>query len=186
VLCAASLLRNGLDEQVLEFAKKEIIESYGSDKLVLISRLEACGFLTKFEKNGSKENASVFDKLKKSLGLHHHAMDPQQIAMANEPYNSYVPLSIKLLEMAIKDGWNNQEIFSIPGPMESYGDLSALSRQFGPTGKKKVLYYMVGGLTLGEVAGLRKIAKKVNIDLIIATTDIICSKDFLKTFISST
>lgn len=186
VVCAASLLRNGLDDQVLDFVKKEIVESYGSDKLVLINNLEACGFLTKYDKNNSKDNMSVFDKLKKSLGLNQHAANPLQSILDNEPYNTYMPLSVKLLEMAIKDGWHNQEIFSVPGPLETYGDLYNISASPNPAARKKILYYMVGGLTFSEVAGLRRVAKSYDIDLIIATTDMISSQDFLKTFISST
>lgn len=126
---------------------------------------------------------SVFDKLKKSLGLHQHAADPEQSILKNEPYNAYLPLSAKLLEMAIKDNWNNQEMLSIPGPMETYGNLYALGEKT-PGIRKKVLYYMVGGLTFSEVASLRKIAQLYDIELTIATTDIISSHDFVQTFIS--
>lgn len=184
MLCMASLLRNGLEEQVLDFAKKEIIESYGSDKLILINHLESCGFLIKKDKNNSKDNTSVFDKLKKSLALFQPAVDPQQAVLVDDPYISYTPLSTKLLELALKNGWNSQEMYSIPGPMETYGNLYTFATAGpSPLPRKTVLYYMVGGLTYSEVACLRKVAHKNNVDLVIATTDMISSKDFLKTFI---
>lgn len=112
------------------------------------------------------------------FGNKDHKTDPNERIDAEHPYDGHEPLSSRLLEMAVRDTWQSQEIFDISGPMESYGDLFRLSA--APDFRRTVLYYMVGGITYSEVACLRRVAEQLNLDLIIATTDIITSKDIIK------
>lgn len=181
-LCLMSLTKQGLEENLYEFARKEITESYGFEKMQVFSGLEACGFIRKREKKSGKDEASSFSFLKlfQSKETGSHSTD---FRSSTHPYDNYYPLTSKILQMAVKDSWQDQLIFGLPGPMETYGDLFRIST---PSKEKKtVLYYMVGGLTYSEVAYLRILAIQLNLDLLIATTDIITSKDLLKPVLSS-
>lgn len=172
------MLKKGLDEVVYEFARKEIVESYGYDKLLHFSQLEACGFIKKKVHNKSKEEKGALNFFKELFGNKEQQDDHDESVNPDHPYDGHDPISSKLLEMAVRNGWQSQEIFDIEGPMESYGDIFRLSA--APEFQRTILYYMIGGITYAEVACLRRVARQLNIDLIIATTDIITSKDIIK------
>lgn len=182
ILCIQSLASHGLEEKTYDTVKKEIVESYGYSQLLIFTKLENCGFIRKKDKR-KKGEKSVYEQLKKPLNLWRSIPEGTDPALVNLPYDAYVPLSFKLFELAILEGWRNSQLLNaIPGVTEVHGNPQlAMSNQ---SSKKTILVYMVGGITFAEVSYMRKLAAKANIDLLIATTDIITSDDMVGPFLA--
>lgn len=182
ILCIMSLNGNGIDPLIYDAIKKEIIETYGYGQMLMFSKLEKRGFIRKEDKKRKKDDKGLYERLRKPLGLQREFPEGTDPSLINLPYDNYVPLSYKLFEMAILEGWRNLPIMnSIPGPMRIIGnpDCALSNTQV----KKTILVYMIGGITYAEVSYMRKLATQANIELLVATTDIINSKDIFKPFL---
>ena len=100
------------------------------------------------------------------------------------PYDKYVPLSYKLFEIAVTEGWRNKLVTDvIPGEVEVYGSLDNVIAS--PEKRRVVLVYMIGGLTYSEQAYMKKLADQLNVELLVATSHIIKSTDLTEQFIKT-
>ena len=115
------MAKNGLEEKLYDTVKKEIIETYGYSQLSIFSNLEKCGYIKKAYSK-KKGEVGVYERLKKSLDLFRPIPEGTDPSLVNLPYDSYVPISVKLFELAVMQGWqNSQTINSIPGISEVHG-----------------------------------------------------------------
>ena len=182
ILCIESLVNDGIEEKVYEEIRKDIVESYGYEQIEIFSKMEKAGLLSKrFKKNTKKGEKSLFRSLQDSFGLYKELSENVNPKELNLPYDQYVPLSYKLFETAVTDGWRNPLIRTlVPGHTEIHGNVENAIASL--TKKKVILLYMIGGITYSEVAYMRDLAERINIELIIATTNIIKSTDVIGEF----
>lgn len=181
LLCICSLVFNGLDEKEYEKIRREIFETYGFEQIVTFNRLEHSGLIRKKDKK--KNPKSWFESNKKALGLMRDIPANIDPCLINLPYDAYVPVSYKIFEWAVLNGWTDSaKIDAVPGLKEVYGSLENV--MYDETRRKVVLVYMVGGITHAEVSYMRKLAEQTNIELLVATTDIINNKEFIRPFIN--
>jgi len=178
LLCLQSLVESGIKQVALDAMKREIIQAYGFEHILTLSNLEKAGLL---RRDGEKK---VWDTLNKQLKLINPEIndlkDPNDASFA---YDGYCPITVRLVEQLFKkDGWN-----TIKGALESLGGLTVYDEKKGnqfsnPQNKNVILVYLIGGITYGEIAAFRYLAKKYNKEILIATTGIITGDRLITSF----
>lgn len=182
ILAIYSLVNQGIEDKVYFEIRKDIVESYGFEQLTTFNLLLKKGLITRRDKK-SKEK-SLFRRLEKELGLMRELPENVDPRLINLPYDKYVPLTYKLFEIAVTEGWRNSLVTDvIPGEVEVYGSLDNVIA--APDKRKVVLVYMIGGITYSEQAYMKKLADQVNIELIVAASNIIKSTDLTEQFIKT-
>ena len=204
-------LSTQLKRKEYDLIKKDIVQTFGLQYLVLIHALEQVGILhvpdIAKSSTTTKTNESFFDRLKREFNLLQDGQidlyDPQDIFYI---YYQYAPLSIRLIEKivfssasAVQDSMN-----ILPGttfidmqqvPMDlkrarqgSSSSIHSLNRtnkqqvQQQNTESKVTLVVFIGGITYGEIAALRYLADQ-NHDFIIATTNFINGTNLMKSLL---
>ncbi|KAJ0047229.1 hypothetical protein Pint_05996 [Pistacia integerrima] len=116
-------------------------------------------------------------------------------------FSGYAPLSIRLVQNAVRSGWRPMEeiLKLLPGPhmeMKRGGFSSSPSSDMlqGPLGsmdkladgrRSLVLVVFIGGVTFAEIATLRFLSAQEGMayDLIVGTTKIVSGNSLVETFI---
>jgi len=176
LLCLHSLVENGLKTSVLDNLKKDIYLSYGFEHQVTLSNLEKGGLLRR------ESEGKIWDTLDKQLKLINpdipNFQDPDDASYA---YFGYCPVFVRLVENLFKKGtWNNGNVKTalevIPG------STIIDEKNSNPENNEVYLIYMIGGVTYGELAGFRLLAKKYKKQIIVATTTIITGDRLVNSF----
>lgn len=116
LICIQSLTNSGLKPKLLDYYKKEIIQTYGFQHLPALLNLEKAGLLR------SQQSARQYAVLRKALRL--TVEDENEIAPKDISYvhSVYAPLSIRLAEQLVQPGgWQglNDVLGLLPGPAVS-------------------------------------------------------------------
>ncbi|XP_076806597.1 vacuolar protein sorting-associated protein 33A-like [Clavelina lepadiformis] len=189
LLCLQCLTNNGLKPKVLEYYKREFIQSYGYKHLITFHKLEKCGLL---RPSGNSWN---YNTIRKSLRLwveDINEKDPQDIAYV---HSGYAPLSVRLVQILSHPGWRSIEevLRIIPGPTipgiqqvkpqkKWQGSLSSDSSSSSIV----TLVFFVGGVTYAEISALRYLSSlKDGHEYVVATTSIINGNKLLKPLIEA-
>jgi len=212
ILRYLSIVTHSLGSQLkrkdYDLIKKDIIQTFGLQYLVLIHALEQVGLIYLNDSNKNiKTNETYFERLKREFNLLQedqvNIMDPQDIYYI---YYQYAPMSIRLIEKIVFQTTNNiQDTMNILSgttfidtqqvPMElkrhrrgSTTSINSLNRsnkhqnQQQNTESKVTLVVFIGGITYGEIAALRFLADQ-NHDFIIATTHFINGTNLMKSLL---
>nr|XP_002120775.1 vacuolar protein sorting-associated protein 33A [Ciona intestinalis] len=187
LICLQCQTNNGLKPKVLEYYKREIVQTYGYKHLITLNKLEKCGLMCG---TGTSWN---YNTVRKSLRLvvdDINEKEPQDIAYV---HSGYAPLSIRLAEILSHPGWRSidEVLRIIPGPT-----VSGL-QQFKP--KKKwqgsinsegsspntvTLVFFVGGVTYAEVSALRFLsAKNDGHEYLTATTNFVNGNTLIQSMV---
>lgn len=113
LLCIQSLTNSGLKPKLLDYYKREIIQTYGYQHILTLSNLEKANLLR------SQQSNRQYAVLRKALRL--TVEDESEIAPKDISYvhSVYAPLSIRLAERLIQPGgWQglNDILGLLPGP----------------------------------------------------------------------
>jgi len=178
LLCLISQTENGIKTGPLEAIKRDIILTYGFEHTNTLYNLERAGIL---KREGEKK---VWDTLSKQLRLispdFNDLKHPDDASFA---YFGYCPILVRLIEQLFKrDGWLpiKNALDCLPGPL-FYDDKKANSFN-DPNTKNTILVYIIGGVTYGEIAAFRYLAKKYNKEIIVASTSIITGERLISGF----
>ncbi|RDX72905.1 Vacuolar protein-sorting-associated protein 33-like protein, partial [Mucuna pruriens] len=173
---------------------RELLHSYGFEHIAMLNNLEKAGL---FKKQESKSNWLTIKRALQLVVEDTDTANPNDIAYV---FSGYAPLSIRLVQHAIRSGWRPvEEILKLlPGPhletkrgafsnSPSYDTLSGVSTSIAkvPDGRRAlVLVVFVGGVTFAEISALRFFSAQEGMayDLIIATTKIVNGQTLVETF----
>ncbi|XP_052075554.1 vacuolar protein sorting-associated protein 33A-like isoform X1 [Mytilus californianus] len=180
LICIQSYCNNGLKPKVLDYYKREVLQTYGFEHIVTIMNLERAGLIRLF---GNR----TYPTIKKSLRLimeDVNEMVPNDISYV---YSGYAPLSIRLAQYYARPGWRSiTEVLNLlPGPTveeiqqipvalrkrrSSIGSINSTAAE-----QKITLVFFLGGVTYAEIAALRFLAQQDDggTDYIIASTKIL-------------
>lgn len=197
LLIMLSLTSGGLRQKDFDNFRRELLHSYGFEYMILLSNLEKAGLLKKQEGRNN-----IWPHLVKAFKLVVEDVDdahPNDIAYV---FSGYAPLSVRIVENALKRGWQAMEgaLKLLPGRHlelsqrnESGGEppheASGLERQENggvADGRRSlVLVVFIGGVTFAEISALRFLSSQegMKYDLIIATTKLINGTTLLQTLI---
>jgi len=162
-----------------ETIKKEIIETYGFEHMNTFNLLSQAEILYNKDTKKLKSIYATFKKSHKLFNENYETEDPKRKSF---PYNAYTPLTVKIVENAFRQTWTGGDLVDkVPGFVYTEGDPRNAAGT--KTTRKVVALYMVGGLTYAEISCLRYVAKLYNIELLIATTNIVNYRRMLEPFI---
>lgn len=111
MICLQTNANSGLKPRVLEHYKREIIHAYGFQHMVTLHNLETCGLLR------LQQSARPFAVLRRALNLVVEDVNETQPTDISYVHSIYAPLSVRLVQNAVKPGWKNiADVLSlIPG-----------------------------------------------------------------------
>ncbi|XP_003701819.1 vacuolar protein sorting-associated protein 33A [Megachile rotundata] len=186
LLCIQSLTNSGLKPKLLDYYKREIIQSYGYQHLPTILNLEKAGLLRQ------QQSARQYAVLRKALRLtveDESEIEPKDISYV---HSIYAPLSVRLAEQLVQpNGWQglNDVMGLLPGSTISSTPCNVLpgrknsitSEDSNSEPPKLVMVFFIGGCTFAEISALRFLSQQddLNVEFVICTTKLINGNTFL-------
>ena len=182
LLCLASATNDGIKAKYYDSFKRTFFHSYGHKHVVSFHNLSRAGIL----KTKSREEPSSFHPLSQMLKLvpkNPAACDVKNPTDASYVFGgAYIPLSCAAISHVIsRHSWKALEDKRWEGTTFSV-DQPVTQRKMTNRPGSAVLVYFIGGCSYSEVSALRFMGKKLNQQIIIATTDIINWKRTLNSF----
>ncbi|XP_014204862.1 vacuolar protein sorting-associated protein 33A [Copidosoma floridanum] len=186
LLCIQSITNSGLKQKLLDYYKREIVQTYGYEYLPTLLNLEKVGLLK------VQQSVRQYTVLRKALRL--TVEDESEIAPKDISYvhSIYAPLSIRLAEQLVQPGgWQglNDILGLLPGPaINSVAQKSASGRRNSMTSEdsssepsKLILVFFIGGCTFAEISALRFLSQQeeLNVEFVIGTTKLINGDTFI-------
>ena len=172
IICLYSIIHSGYKNKIYDQIRKEFFIVYGFQELFLWRNLEKLGVLK------SAGNQGFYQILLKKLNLiNEEQFESKEQKDISYIYNGFCPILIKLLERLVEKGWGSikdvlKELstdISYP-PDESEITSTKSEKQF-------ILLIFIGGITYGELAGIRYLNRKLrNKKFIVITTSMINKK----------
>ncbi|XP_077212009.1 sec1/munc18-like (SM) proteins superfamily [Tasmannia lanceolata] len=197
LLVLLSVTNSGLPKKNFDYLRREILHSYGFEHMPTLYNLEKAGLLKK------QESKSNWQTIKRALQL---VVDDTDTANPNDisyVFSGYAPLSIRLVQYAVRSGWRAIEeiIKLLPGPHSEfkrggYPRVSSLETIQGtaanldrvPDGRRSlVLVVFIGGVTFAEISALRFLSAQEGMayDLIVGTTKMVNGHTLLESFMDN-
>ncbi|TKC50246.1 hypothetical protein EI555_000739 [Monodon monoceros] len=179
LVCLQSVCNSGLKQKVLDYYKREILQTYGYEHILTLYNLEKAGLLK--PQTGGR---NTYPTVRKTLRLWMDDVNEQNPTDISYVYSGYAPLSVRLAQLLSRPGWRSiEEVLRIlPGPHFE-------ERQPLPTGLQKkrkstarqpgenrvTLIFFLGGVTFAEIAALRFLSQLEDggTEYVIATTKLI-------------
>nr|XP_033811751.1 vacuolar protein sorting-associated protein 33A isoform X1 [Geotrypetes seraphini] len=187
LVCLQSVCNSGLKQKVLDYYKREILQTYGYEYLLTLNNLEKAGLLK--HQGNSRNN---YPTIRKTLRLWVDEVNEQNPNDISYVYSGYAPLSVRLAQLLARPGWRSiEEVLKLlPGPhFEERQPLPV--KQPLPVGllkkrqqgeNKVTLVFFLGGVTYAEIAALRFLSQMEDggTEYIIATTKLINGTSWIK------
>jgi vacuolar protein sorting-associated protein 33A len=205
-LALQSLTAGGIKSSRYDSLRRDIVQTYGYEAMFVLQALEKAGLIRRREWMDAA--STNFGNLRKSLILINAEIDPVDPDDVSYVSSGYAPLSIRLIQMAMK-GWKNRdEIWKdLPGRLVDVlqtnppQDVSTLLQRQKPlpslgsvigsesSGSKKptLIVVFVGGITYMEIASLRFLSKRASFPyhILMVTTKIINGSTLITSLASS-
>ncbi|KAM3236544.1 vacuolar protein-sorting-associated protein 33 [Capsicum annuum] len=195
LLILFSITNSGLPKKNFDYLRRELLHSYGFEHIATLSNLEKSGLLKK------QETKSNWITIKRALRLIVEDTDTANPNDISYVFSGYAPLSIRLVQHAIRSGWRPiEEILKLlPGPhsdtkrggFSSSPSLDSLNGSLHSSDKvvdgrrSLVLVVFIGGVTAAEISALRFLSSQEGMayDIIVATTKIVNGSTLTETFV---
>ncbi|KAH7533130.1 hypothetical protein FEM48_Zijuj04G0097700 [Ziziphus jujuba var. spinosa] len=150
---------------------RELLHSYGFEHVGTLNNLEKAGLLKK------QESKSNWPTVKRALQLVVEDTDTANPSDISYVFSGYAPLSIRLVQHAVRSGWRPiEEILKLlPGPhsdkkrgrfssspsLDTLQGASASMDKVADGRRSLVLVVFVGGVTFAEIAALRYLCSQI-------------------------
>lgn len=195
LLILFSVTNTGLPKKNFDYLRRELLHSYGFEHIATLNNLEKAGL---FKKQDAKGN---WQTIKRALQLVVEDTDTANPNDISYVFSGYAPLSIRLVQHAIRSGWRPiEEILKLlPGPhsetkrggfssIPSYDTLPGSannSNKFADGRRSLVLVVFIGGVTFAEISALRFLSSQegMSYDLIVGATKIVNGQTLIETFV---
>lgn len=176
IICLYSIIHSGFRNKIYDQLRKEFFIVYGFQELFMWRNLEKLGVLKVLD------NQSFYSSLNKKLNLmSEEEFDSKEQKDASYVYNGFCPIIIRLLEKLTEKGWGGIKDILKELPGGEYDFPNEETEIISPkTENQFILLVFIGGLTYGELAGIRYLNKKLrNKKFIILTTNMINTKKMI-------
>lgn len=181
LVCLQSVCNSGLKQKVLDYYKREILQTYGYEHILTLNNLEKAGLLK--AQTGGRNN---YPTIRKTLRLWMDDVNEQNPTDISYVYSGYAPLSVRLAQLLSRPGWRSiEEVLRIlPGPhFEERQTLpTGLQKKRQPGENRVTLVFFLGGVTFAEIAALRFLSQLEDggTEYVIATTKLINGSSWLE------
>ncbi|XP_031384419.1 vacuolar protein-sorting-associated protein 33 homolog [Punica granatum] len=195
LLILFSVTNSGLPKKHFDYLRRELLHSYGFEHMATLNNLEKAGL---FKRQETKGNWLTIKRALQLVVEDTDTANPNDIAYV---FSGYAPLSIRLVQSAIRSGWRPiEEILKLlPGPHSeskrsgfatspSYDSLNGAPADKLSDGRRSlVLVVFIGGVTFAEISALRFLSAQEGMayDLIVATTKIVSGHTLTETFVEN-
>ncbi|MEW5312696.1 MAG: hypothetical protein WDW38_004311 [Sanguina aurantia] len=195
----------------LDPLRLEVLHSYGHEHLTTLNALEKAGLLR--ASTGAKSTLPAVRKAFKLISSDEETNNEPPTDISHI-YKGYAPLSIRLVEVALRTGWGplSEVLLNLPGghfdvlqTLDSRGMPTETAFPSSPSfpqptspslatpsnmaqqGHKTVLVVFIGGVTFSEISALRFLSTRPDTPqrFLILTTKIINGSTLLSTFIDT-
>uniref|UniRef100_A0A8C1E3N6 VPS33A core subunit of CORVET and HOPS complexes n=2 Tax=Cyprinus carpio TaxID=7962 RepID=A0A8C1E3N6_CYPCA len=186
LVCMQSVCNNGLKQKVLDYYKKEILQTYGYKHILTLKNLEKVGLLK--PQSTMRNN---YPTIRKTLKLWMEDANEQNPNDISYVYSGYAPLSVRLTQVLARPGWRSiEEVLKIlPGPHfeERQQVPTGLHKKRQPGENRTTLVFFLGGVTYAEIAALRFLShmEDSGTEYIIATTKLINGTSWIKSLMDN-
>jgi len=102
LFCLQSLTSNGIKATWYEFLRKEVVQTYGFEFLMVLNDLEKAGFLRKRETFFMDSMATSYSTLRKSLNLINAEVDPSNPDDPAYVSSGYTPITVRWVQAAMR------------------------------------------------------------------------------------
>ncbi|KAI1293568.1 Vacuolar protein sorting-associated protein 33A [Halotydeus destructor] len=199
LICLQSLTNSGLKPKVLEFYKREILQTYGFEHILTLQNLEKSGLLKVATLSASYLSIGVvvgkanYNTIRKALKLNAQEVNEQSPTDINYVHSGYAPASARLIQFQIRPGWRAisdllrnlpeptvEEVQSVPAGLRRRRNSGSSSNSYKDE-RRTVLVFFIGGCTFAEISALRFLSRheELNVDFVVATTKLINGTSFL-------
>ncbi|XP_075390138.1 vacuolar protein sorting-associated protein 33A isoform X1 [Tenrec ecaudatus] len=171
LVCLQSVCNSGLKQKVLDYYRREILQTYGYEHILTLHSLEKAGLLR--AQTGGRNS---YPTIRKTLRLWMDDVNEQNPTDISYVYSGYAPLSVRLAQLLSRPGWRSiEEVLRIlPGPhFEERQPLpTGLQKKRQPGENRVTLIFFLGGVTYAEIAALRFLSQLEDggTEYVIATT----------------
>ncbi|KAL9419105.1 hypothetical protein AB3S75_036955 [Citrus x aurantiifolia] len=194
LLILFSVTNSGLPKKQFDYLRRELLHSYGFEHMATLNNLEKAGL---FKKQETKSNWQLVKRALQLVVEDTDTANPNDISYV---FSGYAPLSIRLVQNAIRSGWRPMEeiLKLLPGPhyetkrggfssspsFDMSQGLSSSIDKVGDGRRSLVLVVFVGGVTFAEISALRFLSAQEGMayDVIVGTTKIISGNSLAETF----
>ncbi|XP_064209394.1 vacuolar protein sorting-associated protein 33A isoform X1 [Anguilla rostrata] len=196
LVCMQSVCNNGLKQKVLDYYKREILQTYGYEHILTLGNLEKTGLLKLqtsarnsyptirktlklWMEDANEQNPNDISYVYSGYANPHLSPPPQNPNDISYVYSGYAPLSVRLTQLLTRPGWRSIEevLKMLPGPhFEERQQLPAGLHKKRQQGENNTtLVFFLGGVTYAEIAALRFLSQMEDggTEYIIATTKLI-------------
>lgn len=198
LLCLYCVVHEGIPKRQWDTLRMDLVNTYGPEQLLTLQALGAAGMLYKREARGRR---SAYQACKSTFNLllqEGQSVDEVDPADIHFTYAGYAPLSVRIVQQAVTEGWSAAETamtllpgsqFEIRQTVDDQGLPTEVSevgarRQKSPTEQRRrvVMVVFIGGVTSAEVSALRFLSRKnlVDCDFLIATTSVVNGSTLLE------
>ncbi|XP_008837554.1 vacuolar protein sorting-associated protein 33A [Nannospalax galili] len=184
--CLQSVCNSGLKQKVLDYYKREILQTYGYEHILTLNNLEKAGLLK--AQTGGRNN---YPTIRKTLRLWMDDVNEQNPTDISYVYSGYAPLSVRLAQLLSRPGWRSiEEVLRIlPGPhFEERQPLpTGLQKKRQPGENRVTLIFFLGGVTFAEIAALRFLSQLEDggTEYVIATTKLMNGTSWIEALTES-
>ncbi|XP_052023779.1 vacuolar protein sorting-associated protein 33A isoform X2 [Apodemus sylvaticus] len=181
LVCLQSVCSSGLKQKVLDYYKREILQTYGYEHILTLNNLEKAGLLK--AQTGGRNN---YPTIRKTLRLWMDDVNEQNPTDISYVYSGYAPLSVRLAQLLSRPGWRSiEEVLRIlPGPhFEERQPLpTGLQKKRQPGENRVTLVFFLGGVTFAEIAALRFLSQLEDggTEYVIATTKLMNGNSWIE------
>lgn len=102
LFCLQSLTSNGIKATRYDSLRKEVVQTYGYEYLMVLNDLEKAGFLRKRETFYMDSMATPYSTLRKALNLINADVDPSNPEDAAYVTSGYAPMTVRWVQAAMK------------------------------------------------------------------------------------
>ncbi|KAL2631473.1 hypothetical protein R1flu_016159 [Riccia fluitans] len=200
LLVLLSLTSGGLQKKHFDYLRREFLHAYGFEHLFTLSNLEKAGLLRKQEAKNSWQN------IKRGLKLVVEDQDDANPTDVSYVFSGYAPLSIRLVQQALKGGWKAVDDLLKLLPGQSFDKKQGVTPDHGVPSREGsvregsvtsdsapavdgrravVLVVFIGGVTFAEISALRFLGAQegMKYDFVVATTKLINGTTLLKSMV---
>ncbi|KAI2803156.1 Vacuolar protein sorting-associated protein 33A [Blomia tropicalis] len=204
LIAIQSFCGNGLKRKVYDFYKREIVQTYGYEHMLSLSRIEHAGLIR--VSGGAGWSGRSYSMIRNRLKLTWDINGASGGANSNASpdighvHNGYTPLTVRIVQQLEQFGYRSlsdvlsrlllrqnvpifDDIQQLPPTLRKRRNSDTTSLQSSAEmNQKLVLIFFLGGCTFSEISSLRCLSHKdsVNTDFIVATTSIINGNTFIQ------
>jgi hypothetical protein len=176
LFCLENLIFGGVKNKIYDTFKNDFLLTYDENLFFLLKNLEELKIL---RKGGSSK---FYQNIYKKLDLLNYNVDVHHPNDTSYVFNGFSPISIRLIERALKPGWGaiNKDIlknfpceFTFPD-----NEMPVINPEFD---NNVILLVFIGGITYSEIAAIRYLNKSEQYSkykFLIITTHVINGKTF--------